>query len=73
MDSCLELLRKKYELIVCGSNQIWNPNITGGFQDYYFGVNRGYTGVLKAPVWCFGVLPQISVFFIESPKLCGKI
>ena len=45
MDSCLELLRKKYELIVCGSDQIWNPNITGGFQDYYFGANRNQDGV----------------------------
>lgn len=45
MDSCLKLLTKNYELFVCGSDQIWNPNITGGFQDYYFGANRNQNGV----------------------------
>lgn len=25
-------------MVICGSDQIWNPNITNGFQPYYFGV-----------------------------------
>lgn len=28
---------KKYDAIVCGSDQIWNPKITGGFNPAYFG------------------------------------
>lgn len=34
-----ELLKKKPEcdLLVCGSDQIWNPLITNGFQSFYFG------------------------------------
>lgn len=34
------LLKKKpsCDLLVCGSDQIWNPNITNGIQPYYYGV-----------------------------------
>ena len=27
-------------LLVCGSDQIWNPTITGEFQNEYFGINK---------------------------------
>lgn len=30
----------KESLFVCGSDQIWNPNITGGFEDVFFGINE---------------------------------
>ena len=32
----LRTIDGKYEAIVCGSDQIWNPEITEGFQDGYF-------------------------------------
>jgi len=35
--SCLDFL-------VCGSDQIWNPQITRGFDPYYFGCIDGFTG-----------------------------
>lgn len=28
-----------YDCIICGSDQIWNPEITGGFDPMYFGTN----------------------------------
>lgn len=45
IDSELNVLKKNYDLVVCGSDQIWNPNITKGFQDYYFGANKNQTGL----------------------------
>lgn len=37
-ESYEEILKKKmhFDLIVCGSDQIWNPKITNGLQPYYF-------------------------------------
>lgn len=29
------------DLIICGSDQIWNPEITNGLQPYFFGVGQG--------------------------------
>ncbi len=31
----------KYHIIFCGSDQIWNPRITDGFKDPYFGLDKG--------------------------------
>lgn len=45
IDSDLESLSENYELFVCGSDQIWNPNITDGLKDYYFGTNKNQKGV----------------------------
>ena len=45
IDSDLESLSENYELFVCGSDQIWNPNITDGLKDYYFGANKNQKGV----------------------------
>lgn len=45
LDSELGSLSTNYKLLVCGSDQIWNPNITGGFQDYYFGANTNQRDV----------------------------
>lgn len=30
---------KKLDLLICGSDQIWNPNITKGFDPMYFGLH----------------------------------
>ena len=32
---------KEYYAIICGSDQIWNPNITNGFDSVYFGGDMG--------------------------------
>lgn len=45
IDSKLDSLKNDYELFVCGSDQIWNLNITNGFQDYYFGANENQRDV----------------------------
>ena len=34
---------KDFDVILCGSDQIWNPRITNGFQDVYFGVKKPKT------------------------------
>ena len=33
-------LFKEFDLVFCGSDQIWNPQITGGFRDVYFGLGN---------------------------------
>ena len=37
---------KEYNAIICGSDQIWNPNITNGFDSAYFGGDVG-NGIKK--------------------------
>lgn len=32
-----EQINNKYDIIICGSDQIWNTELTGGFIDLYFG------------------------------------
>jgi hypothetical protein len=32
------------DCIVCGSDQVWNPLITRGFDDHYFGLIKGFLG-----------------------------
>jgi hypothetical protein len=32
----ISLVAEKYDLIICGSDQIWNPEITNGFNSVYF-------------------------------------
>jgi hypothetical protein len=34
--------------LVCGSDQIWNTEITGGFDPYYFGMIKGFKGKIIA-------------------------
>ena len=36
------------DFLVCGSDQIWNPNITGGIDLHYFGHITGFTGKIIA-------------------------
>ena len=37
-----------YDCVFLGSDQIWNPHITGGFQDAYFGLDERYKARIKA-------------------------
>jgi len=32
------------DCLVCGSDQIWNPGITGGLDPWYFGIIKGFSG-----------------------------
>lgn len=34
--------KENCDLIICGSDQIWNPEITNGLQPYFFGVGQRY-------------------------------
>lgn len=40
VDKNLNSIKDNYKLFICGSDQIWNPNITGDFKDYYFGLDE---------------------------------
>jgi hypothetical protein len=35
---------RKLDYLICGSDQIWNSNLTKGFDPYYFGGIEGFTG-----------------------------
>jgi hypothetical protein len=34
-----------YDVLFCGSDQIWNPKITKGFDSYFFGFLPGFKGI----------------------------
>jgi hypothetical protein len=34
-----------YDVILCGSDQIWNPQLSKGFDPYYFGLLPGFHGI----------------------------
>ena len=34
----------KIDYLICGSDQIWNPNITRNIDPYYFGIIKGFLG-----------------------------
>ena len=36
-----------YDVVILGSDQIWNPDITGGFQDEFFGQSNQVKGMVK--------------------------
>ncbi|WP_405336162.1 polysaccharide pyruvyl transferase family protein [Fibrobacter sp.] len=40
-----EILKSDYDVVICGSDQIWNPELTGGFCDVYFG--KGFKTAVK--------------------------
>ena len=45
-DEAEKILRKKYDAVICGSDQIWNEMITNGtFDEMYFADFTGYKGL----------------------------
>ncbi len=34
--------KEKSDIVICGSDQIWNPEITRGLQPHYFGIGQEY-------------------------------
>lgn len=36
-----------YDVVVCGSDQIWNPRLTGGYDEIYFGKLNGVKSVIS--------------------------
>lgn len=52
-------------LVICGSDQIWNPNITNGFQPYYFGVGLDCNKKISYAASC----GQVSTVFDHADDL----
>lgn len=74
IDDCgLQYLPSRYDILVCGSDQIWNPELTGGYlDDVFFGLlptdNRIKTISYAASVGSLECLENYKEEFIDKVR-----